>query len=133
MDSSVVTGPEDSAGAGADLLREASADGWLVDLNPVGKSEQDMEVGRAAGRGVREALMAEGSPRTVWVRTAGLGQSSGKHHIGNSLLGSIGCPSKRALGAPLVPPIFSPISDIRNPVQSNSKTPDSSSLKRILS
>ena len=106
MDSSVVTGPEDSAGAGADLLREASADGWLVDLNPVGKSEREVEVGRAGGGGVREALMAEGSPRTVWVRTAGLGQSLGKHPIGNSLLGSIGCPIKLALWAPSGPSHF---------------------------
>lgn len=46
--SSVVTNPEDSAGAGADIPGEMSADGWLVDLSPVGESELKTEVERSA-------------------------------------------------------------------------------------
>ena len=71
---------------------------WLAaGSESCGESEPEMDIGRTADRGLKKTLMAKGSPRTVWVWTAGLGPSPGKHHIGNSLLGSTGCPIKLAL------------------------------------
>lgn len=69
---------------------------------------------------------------TVWVRRAGRGHSLGKHHIRSRLLGSTGYSSHLLCGL-LVPSIFLPVSGVRNPVQSNVKTPHASNLKRVLS
>lgn len=75
-------------------------------------------MGNQQGRGAGQGLMAEGSPSTLWVRRAGQGQSLGKHHIGNGLLGSIGYLIKLALWTPASPSLFFFFffanSDIRN-------------------
>ena len=62
-----------------------------------------------------------------------------QHNVGEESLGSTtleamywaqqDSPSSVLCGLLLVPFIFLPVSDVRNPVQSNVKTPDSSELK----
>lgn len=46
----------------------------------MGESELEMEVRRPSGEDIRETLVAEGSPKTVQERTAGLGRAWGASH-----------------------------------------------------